>query len=190
MGFRRITKSVTSLWVEARNVSANRYLKIYFSKDGGDWFHWDDIKTNGMVELDFPGGKPTYECNYTQIRVDFYTEDSSQSPILESLTARFIMRPDTRSGYSFRIIGATTYENEGSEDGRTAAEIITDLRETRDSKAPVEFRGLLGENIRGYLTSNLESPDWRSAQTESGELDIEYGIQCSFVEMENASKEE
>lgn len=187
MGFRRIKKSITSLWVEGRNLSTTTYLKVYYSLDGADWVLWDTVTVDGIKELEFPGGNPTVECNYLMLRVDFVTGTAAQTPILEGLTVRFIMRPDTRMGYSFNIVAATAFEGDGTEDDRTSDRILHDLREVRNSKKPVLFTGLLKENIRGYLTSILEKPVWRSAASEEGELDIQYGVQCSFVEMENAS---
>jgi hypothetical protein len=179
MGFRRITKSMSSMFVEARNVTDDIYLNVYYSLDGSDWQLWDKVSQNGITELKFPGGYQTVEFNYALIRFDFITNDSTICPVLESYTLNFIMRPMTRMGYAFQIVAASNYEHDMYSDDRTAAEIITQLRDIRNSKAPVAFEGLMGESLMGYLTAIGESAVYRTEQ------DIEYLVQCSFVEMAN-----
>lgn len=177
MGFRRVIKSMSSLFVEVRNVTDTRYIQVYYSLDGSEWELWDTLTDNGMNELRYPGGYQTVEFNYAMLRFDFVTDDSTQSPILESYTMNFIMRPITRMGYSFQIVAATNYENDMYVDGRSAKDIIAELREIRNSKSPVNFTGIAGEEILGYLTAIGESPIYRT------EHDLEYVVQCSFVEM-------
>lgn len=177
MGFRRITKSAASLFVEARNVTDTRYLTVWYSLDGGDWMEWDKITDNGITELRYPGGYQTVEFNYMLLRFDFVTDDIAQTPVLESYTLNFIMRPQTRMGYSFQVVAASNYEHDMYQDDRSAATILKQLREIRNSEAPVKFTGLLGDEIYGYLTSIGESMVYRT------ENDVEYVIQCSFVEV-------
>jgi len=175
---------MSSLFVEARNVTDDRYLDVYFSIDGEDWELWDRISENGVTELKFPGGRQTVEFNYCILRFDFVTDDETQTPVLESYTMSFIMRPIMRMGYSFQVIAATNYSSEMFEDPRSGAEILEQLRDIRRSKSPVKFIGLLGDTIYGYITSIGESVVDRS------ETDVEYVIQCSFVEMVSADQEE
>lgn len=195
MGFRRIEKSMTSMFVEARNVNANRYIDVYYSIDGGADVYWDRIKSNGMTELHFPGGFPTVEFSNIVFRFDFVTDTATQSPVLESYTINFIMRPMTRAGYTFDVVAATGFEMEGRQDERTSAEIFKDLMQIRNSTAPVRFIGLYGEEILGYLTSVRSVPTYRTLNMEDGGQNyIELVINCSFVEMESvdiyAHKEE
>ncbi len=184
MGFRRITKSAPSLFVEARNVNDTRYIAVYYSADGGREQYWDKVVNNGITELKFPGGYPTVEFNYLILRFELVTDVKTQTPVLESYTLNFIMRPQTKMGYSFQIVAATNYENDMYSDGRSAKEILNELRVIRNSTAPVKFMGLMGEELEGYLTSITETPVYRS------EHDIEYVIQCSFVETYNADSTE
>jgi hypothetical protein len=177
MGFRRIVKSMSSLFVEARNLTSDRYIDVYYSLDGNNFKLWERIIESGITELKYPGGNLTEEFNYIILRFDFVTDDSAQSPILESYTINFIMRPITRMGYAFQIIAATNYENDMYTDGRTASEIIRELREFRNSKEPITLVGLLGEEVIGYLTAIGEAVVSRT------EIDVEYTVQCSFVEV-------
>jgi hypothetical protein len=186
MGFRRITKSMTSMFVEARNVTDTRYISIWYSIDGEEFVEWERVTSPGMIELHSPGGFATKEFNYIVFRFDFITDASTQSPILESYTINFIMRPETRVGYSFDIVAASGYEMEGHVDERTSTEIFEDVMNLRNSKSPVEFTGLLGETILGYLTSVRSQPVYRTLSMEGGGQNyIEYVISCSFVEMEH-----
>ena len=181
MGFRRITKSAPSMFVEARNVTDTRYINVYYSADGAREQLWDKVTNSGITELRFPGGYPTIEFNYLILRFEFITDVSNQTPVMESYTLNFIMRPQTKMGYSFQIIAATNYENDMYADDRSASQILNELRSIRNSKSPVKFTGLMGEEIEGYLTSITESPIYRT------ETDVEYVIQCSFVETYNAN---
>lgn len=183
MGFRQVQKSLPSLWLEVRNVTSARYIAVYYSIDGGDWVLWKNVVENGINELSTPGGFRTIEFDYMQLRFDFITNDSAQSPIIESYTLRFIMRPDVRWGYSFDILASTGVENEGMQDERTAAQIKEELRAIRDSKSPVSFKGLAGEEIYGYLTSIKEQPVYRTLAGEEGGTYIEFVLSCNLVEM-------
>ena len=177
MGFRRITKSADALYMETRNLTKDRYINVYYSLDGEDYILWEKVDQNGISILKYPGGYQTMEFNYAILRFDFVTDDAEQTPVLESYTLSFIMRPVTRMGYTFQIVAATNYENDMYSDDRTSAEILRELREIRNSKSPVKFVGLLGDEILGYLTSIGESVARRT------ETDVEYLTQCSFVEL-------
>jgi hypothetical protein len=184
MGFRQVKKSMQSLNMEVRNVTSLRYIRVYYSLDGNDWVFWADVTQNGITELKLPGGFNTIEFDYVILRFDFITNIADQSPILESYTLRFIMRPDVRWGYSFDIIASTGTESEGMADERTAAEIKEELRQIRDSKAPVSFRGLAGEEVYGYLTSLKEQPVYRTLASDgTGSVYLEFSLSCNFVQM-------
>lgn len=153
MGFRRVTKSMPSLLVEAANLAGNRSLDVYYSLDGGDWRLWRSITQNGVVELDMPADTETVEFKYIILRIDFITNTAAQSPILEGLTLRFLMRPDEGYGYSYDVIMGQDIQMEGMQDERTAAQMDADLEAARASKAPISFVDHLGRSHRAYLTS-------------------------------------
>lgn len=184
MGFRQVKKSMQSLFVEARNVTATRYIKVYYSIDGASWIFWKNVDVEGVIELVNPGGFRTVEFNYLKLRFDFVTDSATESPILEGTTMRFIMRPDTRWGYSFDILAAGNFETEGRQDERTAADIKEELRILRNSKAPVSFTGLAGEEIYGYVTSVKEQPVYRTVESDGeGGTYLEFALSCNFVQM-------
>lgn len=181
MGFRRVQKSLTSLFVDVANVTANRYIKVYYALDGGSWTFWSNVTTNGTVELTSPGGSTSIQFTYIQFRFDFVTDSSAQSPILEGYCLIFIMRPDVRYGYSFDIVISTNLEYEGEVDTRTAADIASALRTLRDSKAPITLTNLIGESVLGYLSAIRENPVSRTLDQDAGTDSIEYIMSVSFV---------
>ena len=184
MGFRRAIKSLSSLWVEAENIKTGCYLSVYYQLDSsGTWYHWSDITENGLTLLTFPGGHRTIENYFIQIRIDFITNDSTQSPILDSYTLRFIMRPDTKIGYNFNILSATSYKSSTMEDDRTSLEIVKDIRDLRNSKSPVKMIDLLGNEVWGYVTAVREQPTYIHTSSEDDVMDVEYFININFAEV-------
>jgi hypothetical protein len=157
MGFRRVKKSAPSLIIEASNLTSVRYLKVYYSIDGGSWTEWSNEKvtTNGTTELLLPAGLQTIEFNYIKLRVDFVTDSTTQSPILEGMTLRFLMRPDTWYGWSFNIPIAQGQDMGESIQDRSVLEVLQDLKDARDSKSPIEFIDIFGERYLVYITSNV-----------------------------------
>jgi hypothetical protein len=179
VGFRRVKKSMDKLTVEARNVSSTTYLKVYFSLDGEDWVHWRDIKENGVIDLKNPGGAITREWNYMQLRFDFVTSNSAQTPILEGLSLSYIMRPVTRMGYNFNIYAVSEYEHGMYKDDRTSQEILDDLKALRNSVSPVSLIDIYGRTHTGYVTAIKEQPVFR--QVEGDQVDIEVMYNVNFV---------
>jgi hypothetical protein len=165
-GYRRVTKSTPSLLVEASNLSANSYLKVFYRLNSdATWQPWGGtdgttnvVATSGVTELKNPGGATaagrTIEYYWLQLKFQLVTSVSTASPVLEGYTIRLLMRPDTDYGYSFNVLA--NEENEmamGLTDERDAKTIIDDLRSVRDSKKPVTFVDLWGTTRYVYLTS-------------------------------------
>jgi len=183
MGYRRVKKSMSSILVEASNVTSARKLTIYYALDGGSWVKWGDVTQNGVTELSNPGNSLTQEFNYVQIRVDFVTDSASQTPILEGWTVRFIMRPNVLFGYNFNIIAASGLERGRMVDETESDDIVNTIRTLRDSKSPVPFVNLLGDTVYGYISAMSEIPRERRAASSSGVDTVEYYINCNFVEI-------
>ena len=180
-GFRRVSKSMDKIFFEARNCSSTVYLKVYFSLDGGDWVFWRDVTENGIVTLKNPGGEYSREFNYMQLRIDFITSDSTQSPIVEGYSISFIMRPETRMGYNFNIIAATEYEHGSYQDDRTSQQILDDLLAVRNSAAPVDFIDIYGRFHKGYITAIREQPVYRISDGDNVNIEVMYN--ANFVEI-------
>ena len=186
MGFRRVQKSMASLIIEAENLSTTRTIKVYYQIDGdGTWYLWDTITDSGTVELSNPGGFHTREFNYMQLRFDLATDSTSSSPIFNAYTLRFIMRPNVLFGWNMNIIGASDIRNGLNVDERSSSEIVKELREWRDSKAPGKFVDILGDTYIGYVTAISEQPRYRREKGEDEVPDIEYLLNVNFVSVES-----
>jgi hypothetical protein len=155
---------------------------VAYSLDGAA-FTSDDLSSSGVINADTYTTltfDDTKEFKNIQLRLDF-TAEAAQSPVLKSLSMKYMMRPDTSSGYVFDVIAASDLEYGGVVDSRTAAEIISDLLTVRASTAPVVFVNLVGETKNVYLASITESA--RSRESENPELpDVEHRVRISLVE--------
>ena len=184
MGFRRVKKSTPSMLVSGSNLSDSIYLTIYYSLDGGEWVLWEHIKESGMTTLTHPDQLDTIEYNYIQIRVDFTTDDSEQSPILEDLTLRFIMRPEVGYGYSFNIVAASNYIYKNTNREVPVNKIISNLKEARNSKAPVDFVDVFGNKFKVYISSYQERAVTRHLKAmPGGQADIEHIVSVNVVDV-------
>ena len=186
MGFRKVTKSLRSIEFETDNCDANNTISVAYSIDDGSFITTGlsnpgagvgVVATSPTVTLTFDD---TIEFKKIQFRLAF-TAQAAQSPVLKSLSMKYMMRPDTSSGYVFDVIAASGLEYGGVVDSRTAAEIIADLLTVRASTAPVAFVNLVGESKKVYLASITESA--RSRESENPELpDVEHRVRVSLVE--------
>lgn len=182
-GFRRVPKSMDKLYIEARNCSSTVYLKIYYSIDGKGWVFWRDVKENGIVILKNPGGALTREFNYLQIKIDFVTGSATQSPILESLSLSFIMRPETRMGYNFTVLAISEYEHGRYRDDRKASDILSDLKALRNSVPPIQLIDIYGIEHVGYITAVREQPLFRKPDSGGDQIEVEVAYNVNFVEV-------
>lgn len=186
MGFRKVTKSLRSIEFETDNCDANNTISVAYSIDDGSFITTGlsnpgagvgVVATSPTVTLTFDD---TIEFKKIQFRLAF-TAQAAQSPVLKALSMKYMMRPDTSSGYVFDVIAASGLEYGGVVDSRTAAEIIADLLTVRASTAPVAFVNLVGESKKVYLASITESA--RSRESENPELpDVEHRVRLSLVE--------
>jgi hypothetical protein len=153
MGYRWVQKTSPTLTIEASNLTADRYLKVYYSLDGADFVEWDSVTANGITRLTTPGGNQAVEFYHMVIKIQFVTAIAAQSPILEGVTLRFLMRPITVDGWSFNIpLADGQMMNVGSE-GRSSKEMIQDLRDARDNTGAVEFTDIDGSEYYVHVTS-------------------------------------
>jgi hypothetical protein len=184
-GFRRVSKSSPFLLVNTQNCSDERIIKVEYSLDGDTWVEWDQIKTNGLNELEFPGGFLSVEADsFLQLRFTLSTTSSTNSPILESAILMVMLRPDVRYGYSFAIPAAKGLTYGGYQERRSIAEIKADLRQARDSKAPIALVTPFGEHIYGYISSITETGVEvnEGPGGSRGVQDYELMVAVSFVE--------
>ena len=169
MGFARIFKSSPSLLLEGSNLSTASYLLLYFKRDTDvSWIPWGQMLEDGVKEFTLPAGLRTIEYKSIQLRVDFVTTTATETPILNGMTLRFLMRPEVAYGWNFDIIAADHFVYGEREDLRTAAKIIADIRAARNSKAPLEFIDLEGNTQYVYISSFSGTAQERNVDEENG----------------------
>ena len=181
MGFRKVEKSLRSIEFETTNCDSNRTIAVAYAIDNNiDLPSFTSLGTINSSPTQTLSFSDTVEFKKIQWRLNFTAEGAS-SPVLKALSMKYMMRPDTSSGYVFDVIAATGLEYGGVVDNRTAAEIITDLLTVRASTEPVAFVNLVGETKNVYLASITESA--RSRESENPELpDVEHRVRVSLVE--------
>jgi len=186
MGYRWVDKSSPSLVIEAYNVTSTRYLKVYYSIDNGTWTAWSDenITVPGFTTLDKPAGLQTIEYNQIKLRIDFVTDNAAQSPILESVTLRFIMRPNDFYSWTFNIPIAQGMSLGDTIQYVSVHEVLQDLMDARSSKSPIEFIDLFNDRHLVYITSNVgQALEW-DASEGGPHPNIEYVRTLSLVSAE------
>lgn len=191
MGFRWVTKSTPSVFVEAENVTANRYLTIYYSIDGGSFTEWGGsgngkVTSDGITEKSNPLGatNSTLEYKQIQIRVDFTTDSTSQSPILEDITLRFIMRPNVLYGHTIQVVLGRDVKSGTGVLMTTPRALISQLETARASTAPITFSDPFGIDHQGYVSAiERVSLERHGEATPEGYPDIEGIATVTFVEV-------
>lgn len=185
MGFRRITKSSPSILIEGRNLLNQQvYMEVFYSLDGGEWIPWGQVIRDGYTELTFPGGLKTQEYNYIQLRVDLHTTDATQTPILEGVTLRFLMRPDVAWGWNINLPVADNLVYGNYENSFTAQELWNGLQDARRSKSPVKFIDLDGNEYFVYITAMTSQAIERHGDVENADSpSIERLININIIEV-------
>lgn len=181
-GFRQVLKTAPSLSIEARNVTADRYLQVYYSLDGADYVEWDKVINNGITRLEYPGGNMAVEFNYITIKIVFVTDTAAQSPILESATLRILMRPITVNGWSFNIPLASGMRMNTSVEMRPARQLIQDLQDARDNTGAIEFTDVDGQEYYVHLTSFVRKMVEKNLFSGGESPDLEFVATLSLVE--------
>ncbi len=184
MGFRRITKSSPSILIEGRNLLNQQvYMEVFYSLDGGAWIPWGQVTRDGYTELTLPGGFQTQEYNYIQLRVDLHTTDATQSPILEGVTLRFLMRPDVALGWNINLPVADNLIYGSYENTFTAQELWNGLQEARRSKPPIKYTDIDGNEYFVYITAMTSQAIERHGDVENANSpSIERLININIIE--------
>jgi hypothetical protein len=138
-------------------------LKVYYALEGDStWHAWggEDGATNiivadGVTELSNPLGvnPSTLDYYYMQLRIDFVTDSATETPVLEAIAVRLLLRPQTLWGFAATIVAAQDVEYGPYQDHRTPSEIISDLKTCRDSSSPVKYIDPFGDEFEVYVTS-------------------------------------
>lgn len=144
------------------------------------------VSSDGVTELTDPLGTTdsTLEYYYLELKFQFQTSVTSQTPVLEDYTVRFLMRPDTLYGFRFSIVGSSHADWGGALDERTAYTVYQNLKTARDSKAPISYTNPYGDTYQVYVTSvQMQAIERHGIVQEGGQPDIEHRVLVNLVQV-------
>lgn len=187
MEYRRIVKSSPSVIVSAQNLNeSGRQVTIDYSLDGDTYVSFDPIKKNGTTEQFFDTEKGTVEYHYITLRAQLETDDATETPVIENITLRFMMRPKTLYGWGMEVVAAdfAITPSGVSESSRKASEIEATLKKLRDQAAPIDYLDINGYKTQVYLTSMQKRIRRRDPENwENGAPVFQYAIQINLIEV-------
>lgn len=150
-GFRRVKKSFAEIDIEVYNVAAGRYVAVDYAADGGSWYRLGYTTQSGVTELVM---SPTVEANKLDVRFDFQTADSAQSPILRNFAIKAMVRPNVLYGHQFMVKGADFIQMlDGTQHSLSSEEQKIVLETLRDTAAPFEFVDPFGISHQVYIST-------------------------------------
>jgi hypothetical protein len=166
-GYRRVFKSTPTVLMEGHNLSTNVFLELDYALDGStSWLPWGGdcglsniMTSDGIFEFKNPLGKDKSTLEYKNIsfKVDFVTNASTNTPVLEGLYPRLIMRPDTLYGWNMQIKASPNLQYGTALSSKSPDDIIEELQEARDSKAPLDYEDIYGRTYKVYVSSINEA---------------------------------
>ena len=203
-GYKRVTKSTPSVILEGQNCSTVHYLSLYYALDNStSWQIWgaedgisNVLTTDGVKVFADPLG--TGETTLEYKNISFYvglntvgptgnpwgdTGLSSASPILQGLYPRLLMRPDTLYGWSFNIKASQHAQYGVGITDETAKEILDELKDYRDSYAPILFVDAYGEEYQVYVSSISEAAVEYHVGRPGPSEDIEQTVTINLVQV-------
>ena len=192
-GYRRVTKSTPSLLMEGHNLSTNQYLEMFYALDGDvDWLPWGGdsglsnvMTSDGVHEFINPQGedKSTLEYKNISFKIDFVSNASTATPVLEGIYPRLIMRPDTLYGWNMNIKASPRLQYGTALSHKTPKEIVDELQKHRDSKAPLDFEDIYGDKFKVYVSSINEAAIEEHVDRPGPAPEIEQMVTINLVQV-------
>jgi hypothetical protein len=172
-GFMDVDKTYNSVRFRTDNCSSTQTIVVHYSIDGGAWASLGTVNTSPDQTLDFPDCVAnTVYGKKIQLRLDFTTDDSAQSPVLEAHALRYMLRPDTVWGWQVRL-QVSDYvrllDGRVEEDEFTAEDKITALETARDAECPCTMVDPWGTSHTVFVTA-INMNGLRRESTKNPEL--------------------
>ena len=176
-GFRRVKKSFAEIDVEVYNVAAGRYVGVDYSADGGAWYRLGYTTQSGVTQLNM---NPTVEANKLDVRMDFQTNDETQSVVMRNFTLKAMVRPDVLYGHQMMVLGGDQIQMlDGMQHTLSSEEQKNILETIRNSKAPVTYIDPFGISHDAYISSCT----FRNLKRRPGEKRSNWGALINVVEV-------
>lgn len=138
-GLVNIIKDWISLDVIASNLDTDSYyINVYYRFDEGDaWTLLGKVDTEPAETLDFATSTTSRRV---QLRFDFYTTESYNSPELWGFAIRFVERPEPKLYFTIQLILADKLlMHNGSTEQRSVAQQWSDIADARAADEAITF---------------------------------------------------
>lgn len=148
-----ITKDWVDLDVVCSNIdSAEYFISVYYREDEDDSFtKLGDVKTEPLTELSFPSS--TYGLKL-QLRFDFYTNETYNTPQLLGYSLRYIPRPDTKQVFQCQLVIADNMElHNQTKETKSLSTLWTNLKTARDADEAIAFVDPMGDSHDVHVTT-------------------------------------
>lgn len=148
-----ISKDWVDLDVVVDNIDPTEYyIEVRYRFDeSAAWALLGRADNEPVTKLSFPGGTVARKI---QLRFDFFTNETHNSPYLLGFALRYVARPDTTEISSVQVVISDELElHNNSIEPRTGAKLWEDLNKARDAKESVDYVDLFGRQIRVHISA-------------------------------------
>ena len=139
-----IEKAWLYFTVEAENVTAARYVTIYFRiDDATSWSKLGKATAAGKTTLSFNSLSDELDLvtgRRIQFKIELTTDDADETPLIKSFALHSVLRPSAKKLFTFAVRCADQIGTlDGTADGQTASDIAANLKTYRQATWPVKL---------------------------------------------------
>ena len=138
--------------VVADNLDTEYFISVYYRFDESEAFvKLGDVTTEPVTSLTFPTSTADYKI---QLRFDFYTNESYNTPQLLGYSLRYVPRPDTTQVFQIQLVLADRLLlHNGAIESRSVSQQWSDLKAARDADEAITFVDMLGDSYTAHVTN-------------------------------------
>jgi hypothetical protein len=148
-----IIKDWVDLDVIVSNIDSDQYfVSVYYRFDEDDsWTSLGDAKTEPVTNLEFSTDTTGRKI---QLRFDFFTNESYNTPQLLGYSLRYIPRPDTKQMFNVQVLIADDLElHNRTKETRSVSTLWSDLVAAREADEAVTFIDPLGTSYNVHVNA-------------------------------------
>ena len=160
-GFVDIDKAFRYLTIDVDNVTADRYVDVYYEVD--DETTWSLLGTatrEGKTTFYFDNISPALTKYGRRIRFkfDFTSDSDTETPIFKSFALHSVLRPSVKKRWNIGVkCGDNLLSLDGHNDHQTAKFISNNLNSMRESLLPLELTDMDGNDHTVMMSELAES---------------------------------
>jgi hypothetical protein len=148
-----IIKDWVDLDVIISNIDTDQYyITVYYRFDEDDsWTSLGDAKTEPVTKLTFSTSTTGRKI---QLRFDFFTNESYNTPQLLGYSLRYIPRPDTKQMFNVQVLIADDLElHNRTKETRSVSTLWSDLVAAREADEAVTFIDPMGTSYSVHVNA-------------------------------------